>query len=151
MPFFRPVRLPIPIIAASVTAVGLGLYTTIFRRPIYSHPHTDYTPLVPSHPTGRVADTISLLGVVMTGLEVTYLVSSYMPLEENQFIAASVPIRLGLSALMASVCWIHRQSMSDSGFWELLALSALDASAAIQLGFRLGRWDGMIHDAERWF
>jgi hypothetical protein len=150
MPFLRPVNLPVPLIAQSTVAVGLGLWTTLFRRPIYIHSHSGYTPLVPSDPSARVKDTISILGVVLTALEVTYLVSSYMPFEENQFIAASVPVRLGLSVVMGAVCLIHRKSMSDSGFWELITLAVLDGSAAIQLGLRLGRWDGMVVNAERW-
>lgn len=82
------------------------------------------------------------------GLEVTYLVSSYTPFEENQFTAASVPVRLGLAALMAAVVAKERKSMSKSGLWEFSTLALLDAVSAVALGWRLGRWDGMVVGAE---
>ena len=148
MPFFRPVNLPAPLIAQSVTAVGLGIYMSLFRNPAIVY--KGYTLLAPANPPARTADTISLLGVLACGLEVTYLVSSYMPFEDNQFVASSVPVRLGLAILMGATCVIHRKTMSTSGFWELVSLTILDISAAVTLGLRLGRWDGMVIDAEKW-
>jgi hypothetical protein len=151
MPFLRPINLPLPLIAQSLTAVGLGLYLTLFRKPPFVSQDNSYSALAPPNPTPRTADTISLLGICMTGLEVTYLVSSYMPFEQNQFIAASVPVRLGLAALMAAVVARERKSMSKSGFWEFTALAALDGVSAVVLGWRLGRWDGMVAGAEGWW
>jgi hypothetical protein len=103
--------------------------------------------LVPSSPPPRTADTISLFGIVITGLEITYLVTSYMPFEENQFVAASVPVRIFLAGLMATVCGLNWKSMSRSGLWEIVGLAAMDASAGIWLGTKLGRWDGMVKGA----
>jgi hypothetical protein len=148
MPFFRPINLPAPFIAQSVTSVALGVYLTFFRKPAVVY--NGYTMLVPANAPPRTADTISIFGILATGLEVTYLVASYMPLEENQFIAATVPVRLALAGMMAAVCAIHRKSMSKSGFWELVALTLLDGSAAIGTGLYLGRWDGMVVNAEKW-
>jgi hypothetical protein len=148
MPFFRPINLPSHLIAQSLTAVGLGLYMSLFRKPAIIY--NGYTMLAPLNPSPRTADTVSLLGVVTVGLEVTYLVSSYMPLKDNQFLAASVPVRLGLAALMGVVCVIHRKTMSQSGFWELATLAVLDASAAIELGLQFGRFDGMVVNAKKW-
>jgi hypothetical protein len=148
MPFFRPINLPPPLIAQSITAVGIGVYMALFRKPAFTH--NGYTLLVPANSPPRTADAITLLGVITAGLEITYLVSSYMPLEENQFVAASVPVRMGLALLMASVCVLHRKSMTKSGFWELTSLILLDGSAAIGLGLQLGRWDGMVSNAEKW-
>jgi hypothetical protein len=147
MPFSREINLPAPLIAQSLTAVGLGLYMSLFRKPAVIQ---SYAMFAPVNPTPRMADTTSLLGVITVGLEVTYLVSSYMPLEDNQFIAASVPIRLGLAALMGTICVIHRKTLSKSGFRELALLAIADASAAVVLGLKLGRWDGMVANAEKW-
>jgi hypothetical protein len=148
MPLFRPINLPAPLIVQSVSTVGLGIYMSIFRKPAIVH--NGYTMFVPANAPPRTADAISLLGIAVIGLEVTYLVTSYMPIEENQFIAASVPIRLGLSALMGTLCVLYRKSMSKSGFWEFVSLALLDGSAAIGLGLYLGRWDGMVVNAEKW-
>lgn len=73
-----------------------------------------------------------------------------MPFEENQFIASSVPVRLGVSALMGMLCLVRRNNMSTAGFWEFLALAVVDCSAAVTLGLQLGRFDGMVANAERW-
>jgi hypothetical protein len=148
MPFLRPVNIPAPLIGQSVFAVGLGLYMALFRKPAFVR--NGYTLVVPANASPRTADTISFLGIVLTGLQVCYLVTSYMPIEENQFIAASVPVRLGLAALMGTICIVHRKTMSRSGFMELAALAALDGAMAIWLGFYIGRWDGMVKNAERW-
>jgi len=160
MSFLRPVNLPTPLIVQSIASIGLGLWLTFVRRPpvVYisdkkqsektsqDHPEP-WTMLVPASPSPRMADTVSLLGIVIIGLEITYLVSSYMPFEENQFIAASIPVRIFLSTLMLSVCVVHRKQMSGSGFWELIGLAVLDGSAGIWLGNILGRWDGMVRGA----
>ncbi|KIW08665.1 uncharacterized protein PV09_00618 [Verruconis gallopava] len=150
MPLLRPINLPAPLIVQSVTLVGFGIYTTFFRGPIYSTADGHYSLFVPANPSPRVADTLTLLGIVTTGLQGAYLISSYMPLEENQFVHASVPARLFLSACMLSVCLVHRPHMSSGGFRELLTLGLVDGAAAAALGFQLGRFDGMVKNAERW-
>ena len=142
MPIFRAVNLPAPLIVQSIASVGLGLWLTFARRPPVVW--NGWTMLAPSSPSPRTADTVSLLGIVVTGLEISYLVTSYMPFEENQFVAASVPVRLFLAGLMLAVCVVHRKRMSRSGFWELMGLAMMDAFAAIWLGNTLGRWDGMV-------
>lgn len=40
-----------------------------------------------------------------------------MPIEENQVIAASVPVRLGLVCAIAGISVVHGKGMSKSGFW----------------------------------
>jgi hypothetical protein len=70
-----------------------------------------------------------------------------MPIEENQFIAASIPVRLALALSMASICVAHRRTMSKSGFWELVGLSVIDGGSAVALGIWLGRWDGIVQGA----
>jgi hypothetical protein len=96
-----------------------------------------------------MADTISVLGLAITGLQGGYLLISYMPLEENQFVHASIPMRLFLAACIFGVCTIHRKNMSTAGFWELMGLAIVDGGAAIALGFKLGSFDGMVKDVGR--
>jgi hypothetical protein len=145
MPFLRPINLPAPLILQSVASVGLGLYIAFFRKPPFVH--NGYTAIVPSNAPPRTADAISLLGLVIAGLESLYLVASYMPIEENHFIAASIPVRLALALSMACICVAHRKTMSKSGFWELVGLGVVDGGSAIALGIWLGRWDGIIQGA----
>lgn len=73
-----------------------------------------------------------------------------MPLEENQFVHASVPVRLMLSAAMLGICLLKGKQMSKGGYWELMGLAIFDGIAATVLGFYLGRFDGIIGGPERW-
>jgi hypothetical protein len=72
-----------------------------------------------------------------------------MPIEENQFVHASVPVRLFLSGLMGAVVLLNRGRMSMEGFWEFVGLAIMDGAAAVWLGWKLGTWDGMVKGAER--
>jgi hypothetical protein len=121
-----------------------------FRRPLYTNTKNGYSLFVPANASPRMADTLTVLGVVVTGLQGAYLVLSYMPLEENQFVYASVPLRLFLAACILGVCAVHRQNMSKAGFWELMGLAVVDGAGAVALGLQLGRFDGMVRNAEQW-
>jgi hypothetical protein len=44
----------------------------------------------------------------------------YMPITENQFLHASVPLRLMVSVLLALKYWSERRSMSEEGKREFL-------------------------------
>jgi hypothetical protein len=148
MPFLRPVNLPAPLIFQSATAVGLGLYLTFFRRPPLVL--SSYSMLAPAQPSARTADIITLLGICITALEGAYFVTSYMPFEENQFIASSIPMRLYIAATLGTFCIVRRKELSHSGFWEYIALASMDTIAATWLGLTFGRFDGMVVGAEKW-
>ncbi|KAL4895848.1 hypothetical protein BDV59DRAFT_199827 [Aspergillus ambiguus] len=149
---FRPINLPRHILFANGTLLGLALYVTIFR----SLPTIKLTAgkkdekrqlelFIPRPTTRRITDTNVLFGLVTSGLMLPYFVSSYMPIEENQFLHASVPIRLFASAVMLGHTLVRgRRGMSEEGYWEFLGLALLDAGAAIALGCELGRFDGMV-------
>ena len=79
-----------------------------------------------------------------------YLVSSYMPLEDNQFVHTSVPVRLFLAGCLVGVCVLRGREMSKSGWWEMIGLAAIEGVGALMLGFHLGRFDGKVRDAEKW-
>lgn len=150
MSLYRPVNLPLPVLLTSLSEVGLGLYLTLFRRPPYTSASNDEGPVPLPHAL-RSADITSLLGITATGLGLTYLVSSYMPVEENQFLHAIVPVRLALSTLMTTTLLIHgRQGMSKEGFWAHVVLAALDGVSALAMGHLLGRYDGIVARPERW-
>jgi hypothetical protein len=145
MSFLRPVNLPAPVILQCVSSVGLGLYIAFFRKPPFTH--KSYSVLIPSNASARTADSFSFLGLLIAGLNSYFLVASYMPIEENQIIAASIPVRLGLVCAIAGISVLHRKTMSKSGFWELICLSIVDGGSAIALGVQLGTWDGIVQGA----
>ena len=150
MPLLREINLPVPILIQAITLTSAGFYTAFARKPIYSSPDKSYTVLVPFTTNPRVADLISCFGLVSAGLQSAYLWSSYMPLEENQFVYASVPVRLMLSGAIFSLCLLKGKEMSSDGYRELLGLAVFDGLAATILGFYLGRFDGIVGGPERW-
>ena len=100
MPLLREINLPLPLLIQAVSLTSAGIYTAFARKPTYTSKDGSYTMLVPGNAPPRVADLISCFGVASAGLQSFYLWCSYMPLEENQFVYGSVPVRLMLSAMM---------------------------------------------------
>ncbi|KAG2415185.1 hypothetical protein HFD88_006376 [Aspergillus terreus] len=150
---FRPVNLPKYIIVSDGALLGLALYVTVFR----SLPAIRLRPtkkgeekrrperLIPHPTTRRIADTNALLGLMTSCLMLPYFLCSYMPIEENQFLHATVPIRLFVSGVMLGHTLLRgRNGMSEEGYWEFLVFAVMDAGAAIALGVELGRFDGMV-------
>jgi uncharacterized membrane protein len=73
-----------------------------------------------------------------------YFVNSYMPIAENQWLHASVPIRLWISAMLIGNVLLRQKTMSREGYWEFLMLGVMDGVSAFALGIYLGRFDGRI-------
>ncbi|KAF9883874.1 hypothetical protein FE257_002717 [Aspergillus nanangensis] len=144
----RPINLPPPVLLTGGPILGLGLYLSVFRvfpSVTLGSREKKLDIFVPRPVTPRVADTNALFGLVASALMLPYFVSSYMPVEENQFLHASVPIRLALAVgLGGNVLLRGRKGMSEEGFWEFVALAVLDGVGAVWLGFYLGRFDGMV-------
>ena len=148
MPFFRPINLPPLLIIQSVTLTSLGVYLTLSGRSPFVY--KKYSMLVPASPTPRTSEAIRVLGVVTAALEGAYLLSSYMPFEENQLIAVSIPVRLAISSVLGVIALWKRKEMTKAGFWEYMGLAVMDGLAALRLGFQFGRFDGMVVGAEQW-
>lgn len=151
MTLLRPVNLPLPVLLPGGTILGLGLYLSIFRvfptisRVSRADHEKRFEILVPRPATPRMADTNALLGLVTSSLMLPYFLSSYMPIEENQFLHVSVPIRLGLAAgFVGNLLLRGRQGMSEEGFWEFLTLTVVDVVGSVWLGVYLGSFDGRV-------
>jgi hypothetical protein len=140
---FRRVNLPSHVLLTSTTVFGLGLYVSLFRTsPLKPLTGRDF--FVPEPSTRRIADTNALFGVTACVLMLPYFLSSYMPIEENQWLHATVPIRLFLSSALGANLLLRGRYMTQEGFWEFLALGVVDFVGAIMLGWELGRFDGMV-------
>jgi hypothetical protein len=153
----RPINLPAQLIVPPTLILGLGLYISFFRRPpLPSQSFTEQSKdrdngsstthqfIVPTPATPRIADTNALLGVTTSALMLPYFVSSYMPIAENQWLHASVPIRLWISAMLIGNVLLRRKTMSREGYWEFLMLGVMDGVSAFTLGIYLGRFDGRV-------
>ncbi|GIJ86691.1 hypothetical protein Asppvi_005584 [Aspergillus pseudoviridinutans] len=144
---FRPVNLPPHVLVTSTTIIGLSLYVSLFRKSPLKH-LTGRDVFVPAPSTPRVADTNALFGVVACALQLPYFLCSYMPIEENQWLHVTVPVRLAVSAALGVNLLFRGRRMSEEGLWEFLALGVTDLVGAVMLGWELGRFDGMVSGFE---
>jgi hypothetical protein len=85
-----------------------------------------------------------MLGVAALGLGLAYFLTSYMPIEQNQFLHASVPVRLILAAASAYKAFIGRKELSDIEKKRLWGVTIWDGFGAVVLGWWLGKWNGRV-------
>lgn len=166
---FTAVNLPLPILLHSLSLTGLGL--TLLLRP-HRSPFSFLTcreifasniSLPSSSSSAKPADsattasasdarpsprrvihTTAHAGAAVTAVGLCYLATSYMPIEENQFLHATVPIRVVIVALLLSTLVLRGGEMSTEGWWEYLGLVVWDGIGAVGLGLYLGSWDSRI-------
>jgi hypothetical protein len=140
----RPIYLPTHTLFTSTSILGLGLYVAVFREVPFRNT-IGREILVPDVTTPRIADTNTLLGLLSCTMMMPYFLSSYMPVEDNQWLHVSVPVRLLLSmSLCANVLFRGREAMSREGFFEFLTLGVLDLVGALVLGQELGTFSGIV-------
>jgi uncharacterized membrane protein len=88
---------------------------------------------------GTPRDAYAIRGITTFALAVAYLVTAYMPIEENQFIHASAPVRMAIGVLSAFA------ALTGRGDKKLLWGTALwDGLGGVLLGWQLGRYDGRV-------
>jgi hypothetical protein len=86
----------------------------------------------------------STLGIASLGLGLAYLSTSYVPQEENQFLYASVPVRMILAAVAAAKMAIDRVQGRHSLQRELLGIALYDGLGGFLLGCWLGSFGGKV-------
>ncbi|EEH21828.2 hypothetical protein PABG_04044 [Paracoccidioides brasiliensis Pb03] len=109
------INLPLPILLHALGLTALGVYLTFNG----------------ARPT---------LGLASTGLGLAYLSTSYMPIELNQFLHASVPVRMILAGLAA----LRLPTARTQDRMALITVTLYDALGGLILGYTLGRWDGKV-------
>ncbi|KZV99224.1 hypothetical protein EXIGLDRAFT_725858 [Exidia glandulosa HHB12029] len=76
-----------------------------------------------------------------------YLSTAYMPIHENQFLHASVPVRILLASL-AGFSWAMKRRRPNQDFYTdsnaLIAIAIYDGLGGVVLGWHLGSFDGKI-------
>ncbi|KAK6363619.1 hypothetical protein TWF730_001043 [Orbilia blumenaviensis] len=120
-------NLPWPITIHAVALTALGVAMTFSRKPGVS-------------PELRGAN--SLIGITTATIGLAYLSTSYVPIEQNQFLHASVPIRLGVATLLATSAVVNQKDMDDKSWRTHVGFALWDGIGALWLGWYLGRWDG---------
>ncbi|KAL2062464.1 hypothetical protein VTL71DRAFT_6730 [Oculimacula yallundae] len=120
----------------------LGLYQTFLIRPI--------TPSGPpkglSKPKIQTQPANPLLGIATLALGLAYLSTSYMPIEQNQFLHASVPIRIILAVVSIVRLVLDRNvgNLSGGEKRSLAVVAAYDGLGAVGLGLWLGTFGGKV-------
>jgi len=114
--FLAPtINLPFPIFVHAALLSVYGVYLTFSRKP-------------------------AGLGIATLGLGLSYFSTSYVPISQNQFLHASVPVRMALAVLAAA-----RALMGPREEWGTLwGIALYDGLGGLLLGWSLGRWNGRI-------
>ncbi|OAX80679.1 hypothetical protein ACJ72_04983 [Emergomyces africanus] len=109
------INLPVPILLHALGLSALGTYLTFTRTP-------------------------TTLGIATTGLGLSYLFTSYVPIEENQFLHASVPVRIILAALALARLPTAPKAERKS----LTILILYDFLGGLMVGYNLGQYNGRL-------
>ncbi|KAK6341004.1 hypothetical protein TWF696_009316 [Orbilia brochopaga] len=86
----------------------------------------------------------SILGITTTTIGLCYLGTSHVPIEQNQFLHASVPVRLAVAVLLFTAGAVNRRKMDEKGWRVHVGFGLWDGIGALWLGWYLGRFDGRV-------
>jgi hypothetical protein len=109
------INLPFPIVVHAAVLVVYGIYLTFNRKP-------------------------AALGITTLALGLSYLTTSYMPISENQFLHASVPVRVALGVVAAGRAATGPREEGAT----LWGIALYDGVGGLLLGWWLGRWNGRV-------
>jgi hypothetical protein len=123
------VNLPWPVLTYAVGLVFVGLKCTFRPNP---------------PPPGRASEIMTMLGMVTTGIGLSYLVTTYMPMHENQYLYASVPIRLIVDGIAGIELLVAGHRMTQEGFNEVGGTLLIEALAGLWLGWYLETFNGRV-------
>jgi hypothetical protein len=113
------INLPWFITAHALSLSTLGLYLTFSSTP---------------------SKQTSTLGIATLGLGLAYLSTSYVPVEENQLLYASVPVRVILAAVAGLKALVARKEERGT----LVGVAVYDGLGGVVLGWWLGSWSGRV-------
>jgi hypothetical protein len=89
------------------------------------------------------AEASAMFGITTMAISLGYLSTSYMPISENQFLHASVPVRMILAAL-AGLRLLTVKNISKDGRNQMLFVLLYDGLGGFFCGLQLGRFDGKV-------
>ncbi|KAH7012177.1 uncharacterized protein B0I36DRAFT_256905 [Microdochium trichocladiopsis] len=82
-------------------------------------------------------------GILSCALGLAYFMTSYMPPEQNQFLHASVPLRIFLALLAGGRLFYMRNSRSKAGRTMLLVL-VYDGIGGVAVGISIRNFTGRV-------
>ncbi|TFK67705.1 hypothetical protein BDN72DRAFT_858945 [Pluteus cervinus] len=94
----------------------------------------------------QVSSASGAYGISVTALGLAYFATSYMPIEQNQFLYASVPVRLILASLAAGKALTMNTKTVEArrDQRDLWFITVLDGIGGIVLGWWLGEFSGRV-------
>ena len=128
MAFLPQVNLPVLVLGHSVFLSLAGLRMIFRSPPTKGKPH-------------RETDMSAMSGVTTLAIGLAYLATSYMPIEQNQFLHASVPVRI-LLALLATLRLLLVKDLTGEGRNEMLFVALYDGLGAVICGWQLENFSG---------
>lgn len=127
------VNLPWPILTYALGLVFVGLKSTFRPNPPPS--------------AGRASEITTMLGLVTTGIGLAYIPTAYMPLHENQYLYASVPVRMVMAGIAAVKLVLDGRKITKEQFNEFVGVVVIDGVGGVLLGWWLGTWSGRVPGA----
>jgi hypothetical protein len=85
-----------------------------------------------------------MLGIATTGLGLAYLSTAYMPVDKNQFLHASVPVRMVLAGAAGIKLLVAGKGMSADQLKSFWGVALYDGIGGFLLGWWLGTWGGRV-------
>ncbi|KAF3913718.1 hypothetical protein AA313_de0205067 [Arthrobotrys entomopaga] len=125
-------NLPWPILIHSVGMTALGLSMAFGRTPAK---------------TPELRGANSLLGISTATIGLCYIGTSGVPVEQNQFLHASVPVRLLIAVLLATAGTVNRGIIDYKSWRTHIGFALWDGVGALWLGWYLNAWDGRCPSA----
>ncbi|KAI9745756.1 MAG: hypothetical protein M1835_002583, partial [Candelina submexicana] len=123
------INLPLPLKIHMVGLMGVGLFKA------FQPPSSDL----------NEPDTTAA-GITGFGLGLGYLLTSSAPIAENQWIAASAPVRMLIGVLAGTVLMVKRNTIGkETGDW-LRGIAIYDFISGALTGWWLGNYSGRVGD-----
>lgn len=95
-------------------------------------------------PADRASEISVMLGLTTAAIGTIYLATAYMPMHENAWLYASVPVRMFYGTLGGIKYALSRHRMSKDARNEFLGLLIYDGLGGLHLGYWLGTWSGKL-------
>jgi hypothetical protein len=97
-------------------------------------------PTKPSH----AAEGLAMAGITTLAIGIAYAATAYMPISENQFLHASVPVRIGLALVAGLRLLLMRDVLSADGVNQMLFVLLYDGFGGALCGWELGNFSGRV-------
>lgn len=131
------INLPPLVIGHSLFLSFMGLKT------IFSPPKTTATKQTDGTIKTTTASDEGTKGILLLAIGMSYLCTSYVPMEQNAFLHASIPVRLALAAL-AVTRMLFVPGLSKAGRSDMLIVLLIDGVGAMAVGWNIGNFTGRL-------